>query len=73
MGGILPGKYSSFIWDASLNRKVFTMDDYSAELFFTGHNIFNSAQYQDGAHPNPGRWLEGGIRLGFESAGIHEQ
>jgi vitamin B12 transporter len=62
---ILPGKYSAFIWDINLNKKMFTIDDYSAEVFFTGHNIFNGSQYQDGAFPNPRRWFEGGIRFQF--------
>jgi vitamin B12 transporter len=62
---LLPGRYKSFIWDINLNRKVFTMDDYSAEVFFTGHNIFNGSQYQDGAFPNPRRWFEGGVRIRF--------
>jgi vitamin B12 transporter len=61
----LPGKYNSFIWDINLNKKMFNIDDYSAELFFTGHNIFNGSQYQDGAFPNPRRWFEGGLRLRF--------
>jgi vitamin B12 transporter len=61
----LPGRYSAVIWDINLNKKVFAMDDYSAELFFTGHNIFNGSQYQDGACPNPRRWFEGGFRLRF--------
>lgn len=62
---ILPGKYKAFIWDINLNKKVFAKGDYSAEVFFTGHNIFNSSQYQDGAFPNSRRWFEGGIRLRF--------
>lgn len=62
---ILPGSYKSFIWDVNLNKKVFAKDNYSAELFFTGHNIFNGSQYQDGAFPNPRRWFEGGIRFRF--------
>jgi vitamin B12 transporter len=62
---ILPGRYSSFIWDINLNRKVLSIDNCSAELFFTGHNIFNGSQYKDGAYPNPRRWFEGGIRLRF--------
>jgi vitamin B12 transporter len=62
---ILPGKYNSFIWDINLNKKVFNAHNYSAELFFTGHNIFNGSQYLDGAYPNPRRWFEGGMRLRF--------
>jgi vitamin B12 transporter len=59
------GKYNCFIWDINLNKRVFAIEDYSAELFFTGHNIFNGSQYQDGAFPNPRRWFEGGLRLRF--------
>jgi vitamin B12 transporter len=62
---ILPGKYNAFIWDINLNKKVLAAEDYSAELFFTGHNIFNGSQYQDGAFPNPRRWFEGGVRFRF--------
>lgn len=62
---ILPGKYNALIWDINLNKKIFAVEDYSAEVFFTGHNIFNGSQYQDGAFPNPRRWFEGGVRLRF--------
>jgi vitamin B12 transporter len=62
---IRAGKYNCFIWDINLNKKVFTIDDYSAEVFFSGHNIFNGSQYMDGAYPNPRRWFEGGVRFRF--------
>jgi vitamin B12 transporter len=62
---ILPGKYNAITWDINLNKRVFARGDYSAEVFFTGHNIFNGSQYQDGAFPNPRRWFEGGVRFRF--------
>jgi vitamin B12 transporter len=61
----LPGHYTSFIWDLNLNKKIYSKNDISADIFFTAHNIFNGSQYQDGLWPNPRRWFEGGVRFRF--------
>lgn len=59
------GKYSSFIWDLNLVKKVYTTDKKAVELFLTAHNIFNGSQYLIDVFKNPRRWIEGGARLKF--------
>jgi vitamin B12 transporter len=59
------GKYSSFIWDLNLIKKVYTSDRRAVELFLTAHNIFNGSQYLTDLFQNPKRWIEGGMRLKF--------
>jgi vitamin B12 transporter len=59
------GKYSSFIWDLNLIKKLHKSNDNTAEIFLTAHNIFDGSQYLDGLFKNPGRWLEAGIRVKF--------
>jgi len=61
----LKGKYSSFIWDLDLMKRVYTKDKRTVEIFFTAHNIFNGSQYLQEPFKNPRRWIEGGIRLKF--------
>lgn len=59
-------KDKAIIWDLNLAGKVFTHRDYAAELFFSAHNLFNGAQFNDDSgFENARRWLEGGIRFGF--------
>lgn len=53
------------IWDLNLAKKFVIADDKAAEIFFTGHNLFNGAQYPSGYFKNPRRWLEGGVRFSF--------
>jgi vitamin B12 transporter len=62
---LLPGRYRAFIWDLNLDKKVFSIAEKDIELFFTVHNLFNGAQYVDGAFKNPPRWFEGGVRFKF--------
>jgi vitamin B12 transporter len=59
------GKYSSFIWDLNLIKKVYTTDKKTVELFLTAHNIFNGSQYTVDVFKNPRRWIEAGARLKF--------
>lgn len=57
-------KYDTIVWDLTLTKRlVFNQLDY--DLFCTGHNIFNGAQYYDYTYRNADRWLEAGIRLHF--------
>lgn len=56
-------KYNNFIWDLNLGWRFFRSDNTEAELFATGHNLFNGAQYHDEIFKNPGRWFEGGLRI----------
>jgi vitamin B12 transporter len=58
------GSFNAMLWDLNLAKKVFTGDNKTVALFFTTHNIFNSAQYSP-PYRNPGRWFEGGIRFDF--------
>jgi vitamin B12 transporter len=59
------GKYDDFICDLNLNKKIYSKNDLSSELFFTGHNLFNGSQYVGTVYQNPRRWVEAGIRIEF--------
>nr|HID59969.1 TonB-dependent receptor [Desulfobacterales bacterium] len=59
------GSYNDSIWDFNLKRKVWSTEKATAELFLTGHNLFNGAQYTFGDVKNPRRWVEAGIRVKF--------
>lgn len=56
-------RYDDFLWDINLGWRFVKKRAAQAELFITGHNIFNGKQYQWDAFPNPGRWFEGGLRI----------
>ncbi|RNC68930.1 MAG: TonB-dependent receptor [Desulfuromonadales bacterium] len=58
-------KYSSFILDLTLTKKIRIASNSDLELIFSAHNLTNSSQYAFGFAPNPGRWFEGGIRFKF--------
>ncbi len=58
---------NQFIWDLNLSKKVYKGGSKSAEIFFTGHNIFDNDQY-DYNYENyraPRRWVEAGLRVRF--------
>jgi len=57
--------YNDFIWDFNLGKRIYSNKTVDAELFLTGHNIFNGSQYTFGDIKNPKRWVEAGIRVGF--------
>jgi vitamin B12 transporter len=59
------GKFNALTWDLNLAKKVFTHENRTIGLFFTAHNIFNSAQFPIIYTRNPGRWFEGGVRFDF--------
>jgi vitamin B12 transporter len=59
------GKFNAMTWDLNLAKMVFTHENTTIDLFFTAHNIFNSAQYPIISTRNPGRWFEGGVRFDF--------
>ena len=61
----LAGKFNAIVWDLNLAKKVFITENRTAAVFFTAHNIFNSAQYPVSLYRNPGRWFEGGVRFDF--------
>jgi len=62
--GNLP-KYNSFVWDFNARKKIFKSENRVAEIFLTGHNIFNGSQYTLSVVKNPGRWIEAGVRYSF--------
>lgn len=59
------GNYFGILWDLHLGATVWKRENSSLELFFSGHNLFNGAQYADELQPNTGRWFEGGARIRF--------
>ncbi len=58
-------EYSSFVWDLYLSKRFFTRERWTMDAFFSARNISESDQYQYDIFPNAGRWVEGGIRVGF--------
>ena len=58
-------KYSSFIWDLNMRKKIYSYGRTNTELFLTGHNIFSGSQYASGEYKNPGMWVEAGLRVKF--------
>ena len=59
------GRYSSMIWDLHLGATLLKRQHSSLELFFSGHDLFNSPYFQDEFTPSTGRWFEGGMRVRF--------
>jgi vitamin B12 transporter len=57
--------YKPVTWDLLLNQKLWPDSEHSPELFFSGHNLFNGAQYTNSLYMNPNRWIEGGVRFKF--------
>jgi len=57
--------YKPIVWDLFLNQKLCPSSEYSPELFFSGHNLFNGSQYNNSLYKNPTRWIEGGVRFRF--------
>lgn len=58
-------RYSSMIFDLNMIKTLMKRKESVLEVFLTGHNIFNGAQYTVDYLPNAGRWIEGGIRYKF--------
>ncbi len=59
------GKYDDLIWDLHLGAILLKRESSSLELFFSGHNLFNSPYYYREIFPTTGRWFEGGVRVSF--------
>lgn len=57
------GQYDNFIWDLNLGWRFYQGRHAEAELFTTGHNLFDSRQYHQKPFTNPDRWFEGGLRI----------
>jgi vitamin B12 transporter len=58
-------KYSTFIFDISAAKRVYTYDRHSLEIFGSLHNVFNDNQYDLYFYKNPRRWAEAGLRYRF--------
>jgi len=56
-------QYKDFIWDLNLGWKAYKGRDAEAEIFVTGHNLFDGKQYLFEPFSNPSRWFEGGLRI----------
>jgi vitamin B12 transporter len=61
----LNARYKTFIWDLNLSKKFHTSETTSLDAFLNVHNLFSGSQYTVFAYPNPGRWVEGGLRINF--------
>lgn len=58
-------KYSSFIFDLNLVKKVYLQKGRTVSVFATAHNIFNGSQYWADIYKNASRWFEAGLRYKF--------
>ena len=59
------GQYTGMVWDLFLGATLVKRSDFDFEVFFSGHNLFDTKQFSDEAIPNTGRWVEGGIKVSF--------
>ncbi|MBF0559971.1 MAG: TonB-dependent receptor [Nitrospirae bacterium] len=59
------GRYNAFIVDANVTKVLLKQSGVTWETYLTLNNIFDGKQYLIGAYPNPGRWVEGGMRVAF--------
>jgi vitamin B12 transporter len=59
------GQYTGMVWDLFLGATLVKRPDFGLELFFSGHNLFDTNQFPDDLVPNTGRWYEGGVRIRF--------
>jgi vitamin B12 transporter len=59
------GQYSSFIFDLSAAKKVYTYGRHAFELFAAAHNLFSGKQYSYYTCKNPKTWAEIGVRYKF--------
>jgi len=59
------GDYNHFVWDANVNRKFQLTAQTTLEAFFSIHNIFDVEYTTLLSQPNPGRWVEGGLKYRF--------
>jgi len=56
-----------FVFDYMLKLKLPFIPEYAGKpgVFFTVHNLFNTAYLYRNSYPQPGRWIEGGINYQF--------
>lgn len=53
------------IWDFNIMKKFQICPNTQMDVFMTAHNLFNGADYWLQFYPNPGRWMEAGVRIHF--------
>ena len=53
------------VWDLHLSQKLAKYGSVTPEIFFSGRNLFNNAQYIDNYRTNTPSWFEGGMRMSF--------
>ncbi|HEY4744225.1 MAG TPA: TonB-dependent receptor, partial [Desulfuromonadaceae bacterium] len=58
-------RYYGLIWDLHLGAILYKRENSAVELFFSGHNLFNGAQFSDSFLPKPSSWYEGGLKVRF--------
>lgn len=58
-------KNGKIVVDADIIRNIYRTPNVKAELFISVHNIFGTEQSLEIIYQNPGRWLEGGLRIAF--------
>ena len=58
-------RYDTFIWDLTATKKFQLDEQNTLESFLTLHNIFGGNYYTTSFYPNPGLWVEGGLRFKF--------
>jgi len=59
------GTYNAWVVDLNLIKKIYKQEDREAELFMTGHNLFDGYQHPSHNYFNAKRWAEAGIRFKF--------
>jgi vitamin B12 transporter len=58
-------KNGRIVLDADISRNIYRSLNVKADLFISLHNILEAEQYLETTQKNPGRWLEGGLRIAF--------
>jgi len=58
-------KDGGIIADADVIRNIYRSSNVKTDVFITLHNIFGVEQFLEITYKNPGRWLEGGLRITF--------
>ncbi|MBA4371451.1 MAG: hypothetical protein C0402_01170 [Thermodesulfovibrio sp.] len=59
------GSYNAWVIELNLIKKIYRQENREAELFLTGHNLFDGYQHPSHNYFNAKRWVEAGIRIKF--------
>jgi vitamin B12 transporter len=57
--------FDDIIWNLNISKRFSFGNNTEAQVFITGHNLFDDNQYLLGETRNPGRWFEGGMKFAF--------